>query len=193
MASMPRRSTPACLLALLLSLALPVQAFACPIAIRRVGPLDLQRHEIRSPVTRTVARAAWGLDASWTSARPRVSQFVVTRRIGTFHGVSFASQRAISIDARGPRDTGWMYVDDDRPWTPPCTMKGEIEWQPPKVRVRESATRVRISAASQRTVGDRTGCVLGPDEGVRHCPNLTRRIILLDRPLGARELRLETF
>jgi hypothetical protein len=59
------------------------------------------------------------------------------------------------------------------------------------VRLKQSRTQVRVSAASQRTVGDRTGCLLGPDHGVRECPNLTRVIIRIAKPLGNRKLVME--
>lgn len=183
----------ATLLSLLLAVLLPAQALACPIAIRRIGPLDLEHADIRRPVLRTVTRAAWGLDASWASTRPRLSQVVVTTRSGTWYNVSYRRQQALSIDARGPFDNGWMYVDDADPDTPPCAMVGEIEWQAPRILVRQTARSVRVAAVSRRTVGDRTGCVLGPDLGVRECPNLTRTIVKLSIPLGSRPLIFEAF
>jgi hypothetical protein len=181
------------LLAAALALAVPAAAFACTIPIRTIGPLGISRADLRYPVERTVTRARWGIDSSWRAVLPSVDQFVKIRHGVTVHGASYRTQRAISIDARGPEDNGWMYFDDDLDSTPPCALTGKIEWQAPRVRVRQSRTEVRIAATSQRTVGDRTGCILGPDHGVRACPNLTRSIVRLATPLGNRRLVFEQF
>ena len=190
----PRTALCVAAVALVVVLALlPAVALACPIAIRTIGPIDGSRTDLVRPVTRTTTRAAWGLDDSWTSTMPKLSQFVKLRHVGTFHGVSFRTQRALSIDARGPRDNGWMYLDDDLPETPPCQLIGQIEWQAPKIRVVQGRREIRIAATSQRTEGDRTGCILGPDLGVRPCPNLTRVVINLAQPVGRRAIVFETF
>ena len=181
------------LLALLLALALPATAFACPIAIRTIGPLPITGTDLRRPVNRTTTREAWGLDESWVATRPVVSQIVKLRSGRVVNNVSYAKQQAISIDARGPHDTGWMYINDFDDTTPECQMLGEIEYQTPKIRVRQTATEVRIIATAQKTVGDRTGCILGPDNGVRQCPNLARVIVRLAKPLGNRKLVLESY
>jgi hypothetical protein len=188
----PLRTT-VVLLAAALAFLVPAVAFACTIPIRTIGPLDISRADLRYPVERKVTRDAWGVDTSWRAVLPSVDQFVKIRNGVTVHGASYRTQRAISIDARGPEDNGWMYFDDDLESTPPCQLTGQIEWQRPRVRVRQSSTEVRILAASQRTVGDRTGCILGPDHGIRPCPNLTRTIARLAAPLGNRKLVLEQF
>jgi hypothetical protein len=171
----------------------PAVAASCVIPIRTIGPLDGGRTQLVLPQLRTVTRDAWGVDESWVSTRPRLSQFVRIRRIGRFHAMSFRRQQSLSIDARGPFDYGWLYFDDGRPDTPACTMIGKEEWQRPRVLVRETATEVRIAAVTQRTVGDRTGCTLGPDHGEAECPNLTRVIRTLKRPVGTRRLVFEQF
>jgi hypothetical protein len=189
-----RRLVPLALTAsALLAALVPAVALACPIEIRRVGPVDGTRAELVLPTHRTVDRAAWRLDSSWVSTRPRLSQFVVLRGVGTYHGVSFRRQRALSIDAYGPFDNGWMYFDDADPDTPPCELTGQIEWQLPRIRVVQGRREVRIAATTQRTIGNRTGCVLGPDQGVRECPNLKRTIVRLRAPLGNRRLVFEQF
>lgn len=181
-------------IASVLALALvPAVALACPIPIRKVGPLEENRATLVRPVSRIVTRDAWGLDSTWVSTRPRVSQFVQVRNVGTYHGVSFREQSSISIDAYGPFDNGWMFFDDTDPATPTCALTGQIDWQKPLIRVVQGRREVRIAATAQRTVGDRTGCFLGPDFGVRECPNLTRTIVRLAKPLGTRKLVLEVF
>jgi hypothetical protein len=189
--SVRRYSTPVVLLAALTALLLPAQAFACNIPIRTIGPLDIKKGELRKPVDRATTREDWGLDDTWRSTRPRLNQYVILRHIGTYHGWSYRTQRALSIDAYGPEDDGWMYVEDSDPATPPCQMVGQIEWQAPKIKVKETTKMVRVLAVAQRTVGDRTGCILGPDQGVRDCPNLTRVVILLKSRVGDRVLSFE--
>jgi hypothetical protein len=171
----------------------PAVALACSIPIRTIGPIDVTRADLVRPLNRTVTRDAWGLDASWVSTRPRLSQFVLTKRNGRYHGMSFPEQRALSLDAYGPFDNGWMFFDDDDPDTPACQLVGQIDWQPPVIRVRQGAREIRISATSQRVPGDRTGCILGPDRGERECPNLTRIIFQLKRPVGTRRIIMEQF
>jgi hypothetical protein len=172
---------------------LPAIALACPIPIRRIGPLEESRTDLVKPIGRVVTREAWGLDASWASTRPRLSQFVVVRDVGTFHGVSFKQQNNLSIDAYGPEDNGWMYFDDGDPNTKSCEVVGKLKWQAPKIRVVQGRREVRIAATAQRTIEDPTGCILGPDFGVAECPNLTRTIVRLAQPLGNRKLVLEVF
>lgn len=177
---------------------LPATALACPIAIRKVGPIKESRAHLVKPTFRVTSRESWGIDASWRSTEPRLSQFVIIRRtkdsrLRSFHGFTFREQQSLSIDARGPEDNGWMYFDDDDPNTPPCQLTGKIKYQAPKIRVIQGRKEVRVAAISQETVGDRTGCILGPDNGVRFCPNLTRVIVRLAKPLGTRKLVFETF
>jgi hypothetical protein len=193
---MPCRSRQVLALALLacalVAAVLPAVALACPIPIRSIGPLEESRVDLVKPIGRAVTRDAWGLDASWASTRPRLSQFVVVRKVGTFHGVSFKQQKSLSIDAYGPEDNGWMYFDDGDPNTPSCAIVGQIKWQAPKIRVVQGRREVRIAAVAQR-VANSEGCILGPDLGVKDCPNLTRTIVQLVKPLGNRKLVLEVF
>jgi hypothetical protein len=179
--------------ATLLALVLPAQSLACTIPIRQIGPIDLHRDEVRRPVYHQVTRAAWGLDSSWVSTAPRLSQFVRTTRFGTWFNVSYARQQAISIDAPGPENNRWLYFEDDDPVTPPCALVGQIEWQKPKILVVQTPFMVRVTAVSQRTEGSREGCILGPDFGLAPCPNLTRTIIRLTAPIGNRQLRFEAY
>ncbi len=181
------------ILCALMAALVPAVALACPIPIRRIGPIDGSRADVVHPTHRQVTREAWGLDASWASTRPRISQFVVIRNVGTFHGSSFKDQRALSVDAYGPFDNGWMYFDDDDPDTTSCALTGQIAWQPPIIRVVQGRREIRLAATAQRVVGDRTGCILGPDNGVRACPNLTRVIVRLAKPVGTRRIVLEVF
>ncbi len=172
---------------------LPAVALACPIPIRKIGPLDESRADLVRPTARIVTRRTWGLDGSWRSTRPRLSQFVVVKDVGTFHGMSFKQQGSLSIDAYGPEDNGWMYFDDGDPATKACEIAGQIKWQKPRIRVVQGRREVRIAATSQQVAGDTTGCILGPDYGVRDCPNLTRVVVRLAKPLGKRRLVLEVF
>ena len=172
---------------------LPAVALACSIPIRTIGPIEGSRSDLVEPRARTVTRDTWKLDPSWTSTRPRLSQFVRVAGVGTYHGVSFPEQRALSLDARGPFDNGWMYFDADPEDFVTCAMTGKIEWQKPRLRVIQGTREIRVAATSQRTVGDRTGCILGPDNGVRPCPNLTRVIYQLRAPVGTRSIIFEQF
>ncbi len=171
----------------------PAVAASCVIPIRTIGPIDGNKRQLIRSELRTVDRSAWGVDDSWVSTRPKISQFVRIRGVGRFFAVSFRRQQSLSIDAEGPFDYGWLYFDDDDPATPACTMVGKEEWQRPRIMLRESKTEVRIAAVSRRTEGDRTGCTLGPDHGEAECPNLTRVIRTLKQPMGARKLVLEQF
>lgn len=174
-------------------LALPAAATAddCVRPFRTIGPLDITRADIRTPSTVKGKRANWKLDATWTGVRPRLSQHVRLKSGKRYFGSSFSAQRAMSIDAYGPEDHGWMWVADSDPKNPPCTMIGRSAWQAPKVFVRETRTRVYVTAASQPATGDRTGCVLGPDHGTRECPLLTRNIVKLKKPVGTRKIVFE--
>lgn len=186
----------AVLAAVLLALAaalLPATALACAIAIRTIGPIDGSRADLVTPVARTVTREAWELDSSWVSTRPRLSQFVRVEGLGRFHAVSFKEQRSLSIDAYGPFDNGWMYFDGNDSDGIECALTGKIEWQQPKIRVVQGAREIRIAATAQRTVGSRDGCILGPDLGVRECPNLKRTIVGLTAPVGNRKIVFEQF
>ncbi len=168
-------------------------AAACNLPIRVVGPIDVQRTELRRPVAVSSTHAAWHLDQSWTSVEPQLVQNVRTRRSGMHRSVAFSRQRALSIDALPPDTYGWTYVDDHDPRTPTCTMVGQREWEAPTVRIIESPRAVRILAASRRTPGDTAGCIIGPRTDGLPCPNLTTTIIRLRAPLGARQLQFETF
>ena len=175
--------------------ALPAVGFGCSIAFRVIGSVSLTSAELRRPTSRIVTREAHGLDSTWTSTQPLLNQVVQIAGGKKVRGIYYSRQRALSIDTYGPEDTGWQYFEDSDPLTPPCQMIGQIEWQRPTVFVRENASEVRIAAAAQKTVGDRTGCVYGPDgpAGRKLCPNLTRRVMLLKRPVGARKLVFEQF
>lgn len=173
--------------------ALPAVALGCPIEIRTIGPIDAERSQLQKPLLRTVDRATWGFDRSWVSTQPRLSQFVRVRGLGRFHSVTFPKQQALSLDARGPFDNGWKYFDDDDPDTKSCELVGQIAWQRPRIHVRQGRDEVRVVAVTQRTEGDRTGCVLGPDRGEAWCPNLTRVVFRLKQPLGDRRLVMEQF
>lgn len=190
---MIRYPAPIVLLALLLLLLVPAVALGCSIPIRKVGPVSLRPSELRRPVQHRVEAADWGLDGTHLSSRPLLSQFVIVKGGGAAHGATYGRQSALSIDAYGPDDHGWMYFEDDDPATPACTMVGQLQWQVPRIRVKQTATQVRVAATTQRTVGDRTGCTHGPDKGVRDCPNLARSIVRLTQPLGNRELSFEVW
>lgn len=159
--------------------------------IRTIGPVDVSRSELRRPVARTTKRADWKVGKEWSSTLPTLDQFVVTRRIGTLHGVSFSTQRSLSIDAVAPGMYGWRYVDDADQATPPCAIAGATEWREPVIRVRQGAREVRITALSTRTRGSRAGCILDTASGELPCPVLTRTVISLARPPGARRLTFE--
>lgn len=180
-------------IACVLLLVAPSAASACTIPIRSIGPIKVTKRQLQRPGHRTTTRTAWKVDSTWVSVVPELSQFVKVTGIGKRHGVTYPGQRNLSIDARGPDDTKWIYFDDNDPLTAACTMVGQIEWQRPQVRVVETAREVRISALVQRTVGDRTGCTYGFEHGVAECPNLTRTIIRLARPVGKRPVVFEQF
>lgn len=180
-------------IACILLLVAPTMAAACPIPFRTIGPVKLNRVDVRKPVVRASTRAAWKLDTTWTSTTPELNQVVVARKGGRYQGVSFATQRALSIDATEPNERGWKFVDDEDDETPPCELVGQGEWQPPVVFVREGARVIRIAAAAQRNAGDRTGCVLGGDDAEWGCPTLTRTVVRLKRPIGKRVLVFDVF
>lgn len=173
--------------------ALPATAFGCPILIRTIGPIDGARADLQRPVQRTVARESWGLDGTWVSTRPRLSQFVRMNGVGRLHGVTFPKQQALSLDARGPFDNGWKYFDDDDPDTQPCELAGKIAWQRPRIMVRQGRSEIRVIAVTQRTEGSTVGCILGPDTGEAWCPNLARVVFKLKHPVGKRRVVLEQF
>ena len=172
---------------------LPAVALACPIPIRRIGPIDESRADLVKPIARIVTREAWGLDGSWASTRPRLSQIVVVKDVGTYHGVTFKEQRALSVDAYGPEDNGWMYFDDGDPTTESCDLVGQIKWRKPVIRVVQGRREIRVAATSQKVAEDISGCILGPDFGVRDCPNLTRAVVQLVKPVGDRKVVFEVF
>lgn len=183
------------------SLALPGAVLAdsgevCTEPIRTLGPVSIKKSDLVRPKARKVQRSTWTLDSSWTSVRPRLSQYVKVRaegKIYTIHAVTWPNQKTLSIDAYAPEDYNWLYVDDDNPDTAPCQMVGQSAWQPAKIYVREGKTSIAVAAASQHTVGDATGCVLGPDNGVRECPILTRSLIKLKSKVGARTIYFDRF
>lgn len=171
----------------------PAVGLACSIPIRTIGPVVAAKSDLQRASYRTITRDDWQLDRSWVSTRPRLSQFVKVRGVGRFHGVTFPKQRALSLDAVGPFDNGWKFFQDERPASPPCGLVGKIDWQPPKILVRQFKREIRVIAVSQRTVGDRSGCILGPDFGEAECPNITRVIYRLKAPVGTRGLVFEQF
>jgi hypothetical protein len=175
-------------LALLL---LPTVADACPIPFRTIGPVKLQRHDVRRPTYRAVDAVAWRVGSQWTFTTPELNQELRAHDGRSYDAATFPRQQALSIDAAAPDDNGWVYADDSDPHTPPCELAGRSEWQQPVIMLRQDAKRVRIAAAARRTVGSRAGCVLGGGDQQWSCPTLTRRIILLKRPLGDRELVFE--
>ena len=169
-------------------------ALACaPVPIRTIRNIDASKRDIRSPVRVASTREAWGLDASWYSVQPRVTQWLHLRNGLSYYGVSFSKQLTPTVDAYAPEDHGWRYMQDPENTTQACHMAGQDAWQPPKILVKESATAIRIVAASQHTVGDASGCILGPQWGVRDCPLLTTLVPRLKRPVGKRAIRLEYF
>lgn len=168
-------------------------ALACNIEFRVIRAAEIARSDVRRPVERSATSKSWKMDDTWTSTWPQLNQVVSVRRVGKVHGVSFAAQRALSIDALPPGDYGWTYIDDRSPATPPCTMVGSTEWQPPHVFVKETRREVRITAAAQRTVGDPAGCELDRQPLVLPCPNLAQTVIKLDQPVGDRRLVFERF
>lgn len=176
---------------LMLLMAAPGTALACPIPIRKIGPLKLKKSDLRSPVMRSTTARAWKVSDAWVSTRPRLSQFVRIRGLGTFHGRSYRTQRALSIDAYAPEDGGWMYFDDGDPATPRCKMVGKVEWQRPRIRVKQTKREVRVLAITRRTPGDRAGCSYGPDEGIAECPTLARSVVRLKQPVGNRKIVFE--
>lgn len=176
---------------IVIMLLLPGLANACNVAFRTIGPIDVRKSAIERPSFRLGARAAWKLDSSWRATRPELNQDLRVRGGGTYRGASYPKQRALSIDAPAPVDAGWRYGDDADPETPPCEIAGRGEWQAPKILVKETRRTVRIAAASQRTVGDRTGCVLGAGQDEAGCPTMTRSIVKLKRPLGNRQIHFE--
>ena len=181
--------------ALSILLLAPSFASACPIAFRAIGPVTVTRVEVVRPIQRNTRRSVWRLDRTWTSTSPELNQVIVARGGRTYLNATFARQDTLSIDAAAPADGGWLYGDDEDPETPPCALSGQGEWQQPRILIREHAHRIRIAAAARRTVGDRTGCVLGAGQAASDwgCPTLTRTIMKLTRPVGQRQLVFERF
>jgi hypothetical protein len=164
----------------------------CNLAFRQLGPVRIQRSELRRPIEQDSTRAKWRLDSTWASTPPQLNQTLKTRSIGTYIGVSHSQQRSLSIDAVPPDTYGWTYVDDSNPRTPTCAMIGMPDWQKPRVLLKQERTAVRVLAVSRHTDGDRTGCELAGGDGFLPCPQLTTTIVHLKTPIGARRLYLET-
>lgn len=187
------------LVALVVGLLVPGQAIAesCTFPIREIGPLKLKRSDYRNAVYRTVTRETWNLDDTWFSSKPWLNQWLILKNGVRVHGTSFREQRALTVDARTPSyDYGWIYTQDPDPSKGTCELAGKKEWERPKFRIRQGSKEVRIAATSRRTPGSTTGCLLGPDpalDGKKPCPNLSRSIVLLKRPLGDRKLVFEQF
>ena len=181
------------MLALLL-LAPSASAFACaPIPIRTIGAIKAVKKDLRYPQRATTTRAAWGLDSTWFAVRPRMEQWVKLKNGLRFYGVSFSTQITPSIDAYGPEDHNWLYMNDKDPQTQDCQMVGQSAWQPPHIWLKENAKTIRVMAASQHTIGDRRGCVLTPESEIRDCPILTRTVQRLKKPVGNRVISFEYF
>jgi hypothetical protein len=178
-----------CLISLL---CLPSSALACNIPIRTVHALNLSRADLRRPLTRRVARTGWRADTRWHAVAPDLSQFIQIRGGGLYHGVSYARQNTLSIDAPTPDGFDARYIQSEAEGAPACQLIGQGQWQPPHIWIAETAREVRISAASRLTVGSTDGCEQDWSwEG--HCPILTRKLIRLRAPLGSRRLIFETF
>ncbi|MCW2949672.1 MAG: hypothetical protein JWN41_685 [Thermoleophilia bacterium] len=178
----------------LLVFAPTASAVACaPIPIRTIGAIKASKPDLRIPVRRTVMRSKWGLDETWFAVRPRMEQWVKLKNGLRFYGVSFSTQVTPSIDAYAPEDLNWLYVNDHDPQTQPCQMIGQSAWQAPKMWLRENLNEIRVLAASQHTIGDRRGCILGNEGGTRDCPLLTRTVQHLKKPVGKRKIVFEYF
>ncbi|MBC7460797.1 MAG: hypothetical protein H7287_05500 [Thermoleophilia bacterium] len=178
----------------LLVFAPTASALACPpIPIRTIGAIKAVKQDLRYPTYTKVARAQWNLDSTWFTVKPRMSQWVKLKNGLRFYGVSFSTQLTPSIDAYAPEDLNWLYVDDEDANTQPCLMIGQSAWQEPRIWIRENAKTIRFAAGAQHTIGDRRGCKLGPEGGMRDCPILTRTVQRLKNPVGNRTIVFETF
>lgn len=167
--------------------------YDCTKPFRQIGPVKITKADIRTPVNAKGTPKRYQLDATWTNVDLRVSQFVKIKNGPKFYGSSFSDQKAISVDAYPPEDNGWLWVDDADPKTAPCEMLGRRAWQPARIFVRETKKVVYIAAASQPTIGNHTGCVLGPDYGVAGCATISRNIMKLKSRVGKRKIVLETW
>ncbi|MCW2974149.1 MAG: hypothetical protein JWN72_2422, partial [Thermoleophilia bacterium] len=185
------------LLALALALlvfAPTASALACPpIPIRTIGAIKAVKKDLRYPTYKKVPRAQWKLDDTWYTVKPRMAQWVKLKNGLLFYGVSFSTQVTPSIDAYAPEDLNWLYIDDSDPDTQTCQMIGQSAWQEPKIWIKETAKTIRFAAGAQHTIGDRRGCVLGPEGGTRDCPILTRTVQRLKKPVGNRTIIFESF
>ncbi|MCW2955935.1 MAG: hypothetical protein JWO69_804 [Thermoleophilia bacterium] len=190
---MPRRSHRICALALVALLVAPSVASACTIPFRKIGPVKISRSDLRKPTFRYATATAWKVRGDFRSVRPRLTQYVVAKGIGKFFGHSYPKQLALSLDARGPDDRRWMFLDDNDPETLPCQITGQIMWTAPEFKVKETKKEVRILAVSYRNPNDATGCHFGFEMGYKGCPNLTRRVLKLKNPVGKRKIVFEEF
>lgn len=188
---LPRRLALPLVLVLACLLAAPTIAFGCTFPFRKVGPVNIGPRDIRTPVSARGRAATWKVPTTWASVDPIMSQYVQIRNGKRFFGSAFAGQTTLTIDAFGPQDFNWLYVDDEDPATAPCKLLGRNAWTNPRILVRETRARVFVAAVSAPTPGDNTGCILGPDYGTRACPLLTRRVMRLKRPIGARKIVFE--
>ena len=173
--------------------AVPSTVLGCTIPFRVLGPISVSSNSLRMPTEGVADRADYGLDESWSSTSPELNQIVHLTDRRQLRGIAYSGQRALSLDSAGPEDGGLRFTHDRNPFTAPCEIAGRAEWTMPRIIVRETATAVRIAAAYRRTPGERSGCMLAPQDEETACPNLARRIMVLKRPIGTRQLVLERF
>lgn len=184
------RAFAACI-SLTLLLAMPGAASACSIPFRTIGALYLSKSDLKRPIKKTTGAAFWKLDpALWLPLEPQLNQYVVIKNHRIYEGVTYGDQKAISIDAKGTYGTDNVYMQDPESLDT-CNIVGQREWTAPFIRKMESTREVRILVVTTPNTADDAGCMLDPEPTV--CPQLTRAVIVLKKPMGKRKLVFADF
>lgn len=172
-------------------LVLPGTAEACTIPFRHLKALYLARTDLKSPAKKTTPAKMWKMDSTkWLPLEPQLNQIVTVRDRHSYWSVTFGDQRTLSIDAKGTYGTDHVYEQDPDSFTQ-CQAVGQRQWTDPIIRKIETTREVRILAATRPNPVDANGCVLSQD--ATECPQLTRKLINLSRPMGTRKLIFADF
>lgn len=171
---------------LLLLVVAPSAALACSIVQSAPLAPHVARTDLRVMQRHTGARGAWVRDAGWESFDLNIDQRVQLVGMRQPLDAAFAQQRSIRL--AGTHPINGRYVDDEDPATT-CELSGKSVYAGPKVLVHETSRAIFVTMVLRRTPGSSAGCVVVSTS----CDDLTRRTVLLDAPIGARQLYSTTF
>jgi hypothetical protein len=172
-----------CLAAALLLLVGTATAVACSIALEAPLTPHIARADVRSMHQRTGARGAWVQSTSWKSFPVTINQRIQLDGMDEPIDAAFAQQRSIRLVSFHPGALVARYTEDDDPATT-CALAGQQVWSTPKVLVHETTRAIFITTVMRRTEGSTEGCGIVASS----CDDLMFRRIVLDAPIGAREL-----